>query len=167
MTRDEIISDIHKQGKIKQVCRNIGKHLADDLYSEIIIILIEYKNLEQLYASDYFNFFVIRTITTMFNSPRHPFFNQYRARLKEFMPQSVSINDKIKFEVDLANITRTIEDIRIEKALRKEFPFDIAIFELYLESGLSFRELSNKTKIPLPTLHRAYKNVKTEVKKRL
>ena len=110
MTRDEIIIRIHREGAIKEVCQKIGRHLSDDLYSEVIIILLEYPNLIELYnnSNGSFNYFVVRIINTMYNSPRHPFYEKYRKKLPQQEKQINTINEKIRFEIDLEKTMRTI-----------------------------------------------------------
>ena len=168
MTRDEIIIRIHREGAIKEVCQKIGRHLSDDLYSEVIIILLEYPNLIELYnnSNGSFNYFVVRIINTMYKSPRHPFYEKYRKKLPQQEKQINTINEKIRFEIDLEKTMRTIESIRVKQAIKQQFPTEIVLFELYLKSGC-IRSVEKQTRIPRSTIHRAITSITNDVKKEM
>ena len=165
MTKNEVIVLIHREGKIREVCINVGKYIGEDLYSELLVILLNYPNLVQLYESsgNQFNFFVIRIITLMFHSPRHPFYKMYRQRLPTPPPLVPSdVIEKIQFEIDLHKTNKAIDKIKKRMQKLNKFPFEAILFELYLTSG-SYRNVSKKTRIPLPTIHRAINNLKKEI----
>ncbi len=68
--------------EIRVICDNIGvdAKYRDDLIQEVILIILEYdkEKIEQLYASNQMNFFLVRVIKSQYNSITSPFYKQYR-----------------------------------------------------------------------------------------
>lgn len=68
--------------EIRVICDNIGvdAKYKDDLIQEVILIILEYdkEKIEQLYASNQMNFFLVRIIKSQYNSITSPFYKQYR-----------------------------------------------------------------------------------------
>lgn len=68
--------------EIRVICDNIGvdAKYKDDLIQEVILIILEYdkEKIEQLYASNQMNFFLVRVIKSQYNSITSPFYKQYR-----------------------------------------------------------------------------------------
>ena len=157
---------IHKEGKILQVCKNIAKELADDLYQEILIILMEYKKLEEIYskAEDSFNYFIIKIINNIWGDSAQRFKKKYyysRLTNFEFVADS---SDKKTFEIQLTKIERAMSKIDADCRQKKVYPLGGRLFEIYLREG-SIRKVEKATNIHANHVHKEITNYRKEVLK--
>lgn len=163
MDRNEIIKKIHQDGKILEVCKNIGKQFADDLYQEVLLRLLLYDKLELVYeqAGDSFNYFVIKIINSVFIDEKR---KQKKNRNIIQLNHESEKHKKIQFEVQLSKIEKAI--IQIDKDCRenKIYPLGGNLFKIYLDEK-SIRKVAIKTNIHRNHIHKEITNYKKEVLK--
>lgn len=94
---DEIALDIYNSGWLKKECKKIcpqNASLADDLFQEILIIVLTFKPagaLQTAYAKGEHLPFIKKIIMNQFNSQTSPFYKMY----KKYATISISINEEI------------------------------------------------------------------------
>ena len=153
MTWHELINQTAKDKEIKSICRKIGGNLADDLYQELMIIILEYnkEKLLDIYNKGYYKWFIVKTLTNQFNSNSSPFNKKYRPKELDYLPEHTY--DK--------NIDILINKIEVE--LNKLHWYDKELFKAYITSG-SFRKLEKLTGIPFASINRTVNNVKNRIR---
>jgi hypothetical protein len=145
----DVITKTSQDKELKQICRKIGGNLADDLFQESMLILLEYdkEKLLSIYNKGYYKWFLVKTLTNQFNSNSSPFAKKYRPKEIDFI-----ISEDYNYEIDL-----TIE--KINKQLEKLHWYDRELFKAYIDSG-SYRKLSKQTNIPFNSISRTVNHVK-------
>lgn len=82
MTAEQIVNLVATNPEYKKICTTIakGNDLADDLFQELIIILIQYDKakLEQVYKSGGLKFFIIRILQNQYKSDSSDFHRKHR-----------------------------------------------------------------------------------------
>jgi len=149
----DVITKTSQDKELKQICRKIGGNLADDLFQELMLILLEYdkEKLLSIYNKGYYKWFLVKTLTNQFNSNSSPFAKKYRPKEIDFVLTS---------EYD-HNIDILID--KIDKQLNKLHWYDRELFKAYVESG-SYRKLSKQTDIPFNSISRTVNYVKTYIR---
>ena len=168
MDRNEIIKKIHEEGKILEVCKNIAKGFADDLYMEVIMILLEYKELEQVFSKsgNSFNYFVIKIINNIWCDNSRRFHKRYISGLNytDIHTSQSDLADKIKFESELLKIEKAMAIVDADCRQKKVYPLGGKLFEIYLRQG-SIRKVQKKTNIHANHVHKEITNYRKEVLK--
>ena len=149
MTYLDVITKTSQDKELKQICKKIGGNLADDLFQELMLILLEYnpEKLVSIYNKGYYKWFLVKTLTNQFNSNSSPFAKKYRPKEIDFI-----ISEDYNHEIDL-----TID--KINKQLEKLHWYDRELFKAYIDSG-SYRKLSKQTNIPFNSISRTVNHVK-------
>ncbi len=70
MTHLQLITKTSQDKELRHICKKIGGHLSDDLFQELMIILLEYNEtkLIDIYNKGYYKWFLVKTLTNQFNS---------------------------------------------------------------------------------------------------
>ena len=165
MGKNEIIEKIHREGKIFSICKKIAKDLADDLYQELIIILLEHKKLEEIYLNagiNGFNYWIIRIIMNIFNDGN----GRFKKKFCCFNPLIKDLEDlkedDFEFEILLKKTIKAREIIQTEYSMKKAYPLPSKIFDIYLREG-SIRKVETITKINRNHIHSAVSKHRKEV----
>jgi hypothetical protein len=153
MTHLEIITKTSQDKELRQICKKIGGNLSDDLFQELMIILLEYNEtkLVDIYNKGYYKWFLVKTLTNQFNSNSSPFNKKYRPKDIDFI-----ISETYDHSIDI-----TID--KINKQLNKLHWYDRELFKAYIESG-SYRKLSKQTDIPFNSISRTINHVKNFIR---
>jgi hypothetical protein len=153
MTYLDVIIKTSQDKELKQICRKIGGNLADDLFQELMLILLEYdkEKLLSIYNKGYYKWFLVKTLTNQFNSNSSPFAKKYRPKEIDFILTS-DYDHNIDILID-----------KIDKQLNKLHWYDRELFKAYVESG-SYRKLSKQTDIPFNSISRTVNYVKTYIR---
>jgi hypothetical protein len=149
----DVITKTSQDKELKQICRKIGGNLADDLFQELMLILLEYdkEKLLSIYNKGYYKWFLVKTLTNQFNSNSSPFAKKYRPKEIDFILTS-DYDHNIDILID-----------KIDKQLNKLHWYDRELFKAYVESG-SYRKLSKQTDIPFNSISRTVNYVKTYIR---
>lgn len=116
--KDQILNELAVDPWLFKTIKNIvkGSGLNDDITAELFIILGSKGPDYIIRAKEngYLQWMVVRILHTMHNSPRHPFFIQYRAKDENITPlierkDSDSINQQEDEQVPYYQIQDTIE----------------------------------------------------------
>lgn len=90
MTKQDIIDQLAKEGKVEELVKNITKGSKrpeiDDLTQNIYEILLNYDEdkIVQMYEKKQLIFFITRIITNQYNSSNSPFHYTYRKYYADF-----------------------------------------------------------------------------------
>jgi hypothetical protein len=149
----DVITKTSQDKELKQICRKIGGNLAEDLFQELMLILLEYdkEKLLSIYNKGYYKWFLVKTLTNQFNSNSSPFAKKYRPKEIDFVLTS-DYDHNIDILID-----------KIDKQLNKLHWYDRELFKAYVESG-SYRKLSKQTDIPFNSISRTVNYVKTYIR---
>ncbi len=149
----DVITKTSQDKELKQICRKIGGNLAEDLFQELMLILLEYdkEKLLSIYNKGYYKWFLVKTLTNQFNSNSSPFAKKYRPKEIDFILTS-NYDHNIDILID-----------KIDKQLNKLHWYDRELFKAYVESG-SYRKLSKQTDIPFNSISRTVNYVKTYIR---
>ena len=153
MTFLELITKTSQDKDLKQICRKIGGNLSDDLFQELMVILLEYneQKLIDIYNKGYYKWFLVKTLTNQFNSNSSPFNKKYRPKDIDYI-----ITDSYDHSIDIM-----ID--KVNNKLNQLHWYDRELFKAYIESG-SYRKLSKQTDIPFNSISRTINNVKNYIR---
>lgn len=153
MTFLEIITKTSQDKELRQICRKIGGNLSDDLFQELMVILLEYneQKLIDIYNKGYYKWFLVKTLTNQFNSNSSPFNKKYRPKDIDYI-----ITDSYDHSIDIM-----ID--KVNNKLNQLHWYDRELFKAYIESG-SYRKLSKQTDIPFNSISRTINNVKNYIR---
>ena len=98
MTFLELITKTSQDKELRQICRKIGGNLSDDLFQELMVILLEYneQKLIDIYNKGYYKWFLVKTLTNQFNSNSSPFNKKYRPKDIDYI-----ITDNYDHSIDI------------------------------------------------------------------
>ena len=149
----EIITKTSQDKELRQICRKIGGNLSDDLFQELMVILLEYnqEKLIDIYNKGYYKWFLVKTLTNQFNSNSSPFNKKYRPKHVDHI-----ISDNYDHSIDIM-----ID--KVNNKLNQLHWYDRELFKAYIESG-SYRKLSKQTDIPFNSISRTINNVKNYIR---
>lgn len=156
MTSSELIKITVNDKELKKICKKIGGNLSDDLYQELMVILLEYdqNKLIEIYNKGYYKWFLVKTLTNQFNSNSSPFNKLYRPKeIDHILTNDYDIN------ID-------IMAAKIESKLQELHWYDRELFKAYIISG-SYRKLSKQTDIPFNSISRTVNYVKNYIRDNL
>ena len=153
MTFYELITKTSQDKELRQICRKIGGNLSDDLFQELMVILLEYneQKLIDIYNKGYYKWFLVKTLTNQFNSNSSPFNKKYRPKDIDYI-----ITDNYDHSIDIM-----ID--KVNNKLNQLHWYDRELFKAYIESG-SYRKLSKQTDIPFNSISRTINNVKNYIR---
>ena len=153
MTFLELITKTSQDKELRQICRKIGGNLSDDLFQELMVILLEYneQKLIDIYNKGYYKWFLVKTLTNQFNSNSSPFNKKYRPKDIDYI-----ITDSYDHSIDIM-----ID--KVNNKLNQLHWYDRELFKAYIESG-SYRKLSKQTDIPFNSISRTINNVKNYIR---
>ena len=153
MTFLQLITKTSQDKELRQICRKIGGNLSDDLFQELMVILLEYneQKLIDIYNKGYYKWFLVKTLTNQFNSNSSPF-------NKKYSPKDIDhiITDSYDHSIDIM-----ID--KVNNKLNQLHWYDRELFKAYIESG-SYRKLSKQTDIPFNSISRTINNVKNYIR---
>ena len=149
----ELITKTSQDKELRQICRKIGGNLSDDLFQELMVILLEYneQKLIDIYNKGYYKWFLVKTLTNQFNSNSSPFNKKYRPKDIDYI-----ITDSYDHSIDIM-----ID--KVNNKLNQLHWYDRELFKAYIESG-SYRKLSKQTDIPFNSISRTINNVKNYIR---
>lgn len=151
-----------------EVCKNIARGFADDLYMEVIMILLEYKELEKVFSKsgNSFNYFIIKIINNIWNDDSRRFHKKYISGLNytDIHTSQSDLSDKVKFESELLKIEKAMAMVDADCRHKKVYPLGGKLFEIYLREG-SIRKVEKATNIHANHVHKEITNYRKEVLK--
>ena len=149
----ELITKTSQDKELRQICRKIGGNLSDDLFQELMVILLEYnqEKLIDIYNKGYYKWFLVKTLTNQFNSNSSPFNKKYRPKHVDHI-----ISDSYDHSIDIM-----ID--KVNNKLNQLHWYDRELFKAYIESG-SYRKLSKQTDIPFNSISRTINHVKNYIR---
>lgn len=151
-----------------EVCKNIAKGFADDLYMEVIIILLEYKKLEEVFnqSGNSFNYFIIKIINNIWCDGSRRFHKKYISGINytDIHTSQSDLSDKLKFESELLKIEKAMAKVDTDCRQNKIYPLGGKLFEIYLREG-SIRKVEKATNIHANHVHKEITNYRKEVLK--
>jgi DNA-directed RNA polymerase specialized sigma24 family protein len=171
ITKDEIINRVCSNKEYKRICKRIadGNPLYEDLYQELILLLLEYDaaKLEGIYERGELNWFIVGCLNNMYRSNRSGFHAKYRhhqhtAQLNYDVADGASpvaawtvMNAAYNAELD-----RLYDDVTTE--LKQLSWYEQELFRSYLREG-SVRKLAAKTDIPYRTIGLTVMKVRNKI----
>lgn len=153
MNYENLIKKICSDKEIKKTCKKIGGDLSDDLYQELIIIILEYnkQSLLDIESKGYLNWFIVKILTNQFRSNSSYFSKLYRPKPVLILP-------------DVDYVEQVDNDINfIESELNKVHWYESKLMKEYIKMG-SYRKLSAETGIPFTSISRTINKVKDKIK---
>jgi len=172
LSNKEIIEHIHNTPDYRKAVRNItkGNELADDLYSELLLIISDYDNvtLNNLLEKEQLVYFWVRICMNQWHSNTSPFYTKYRKDNREKLYYEIEDNriaepDTEEFKHE--PYENVVERVALD-ALDDMYWYDKKLFELYLELG-TYKEVSEQTRIPFGTVGTTLGKVKKKLKKEI
>jgi DNA-directed RNA polymerase specialized sigma24 family protein len=167
MTRDDIIKELVNDKEYRRICNKIAGNtgLGDDLYSELMLSLIEFKHLEKVYreSEGKFFFYVIRCALNMFRNKRSKFNKTYRANYAELDDnKEMMMEQEIKIDIEAVSAKVYAEIESIKQSYGNNFPYQVGLLQLYLKYG-TLRKLSRETGIPLSSCYNTLKEIRQKI----
>jgi RNA polymerase sigma factor (sigma-70 family) len=166
-SKAEIIDEAANNKELKAITRKIAgdANLADDLFQELMLILLEYNEfkLAEIYAKNYFKWFLVKTLTNQFNSKTSKFYYNYKKNNLEPENNKEIPEPEVEEGLVLAELEYALTAIDVTTAESKDQHYERSLLKLYFEVG-SFRKLSAQTGIPYKTIQYTVKRIITELK---
>lgn len=159
LTHDQLITQIATDKEYKRLCRKLSPEYSDDLFQELMIILLEYDKdkLMTLQEQKRIRFFIVKILMNQACSNTSPFYKKYR---KQYYVD-LDIEESEEDNYDL--VQTEIERYKYEN---DDNFYRATLFEHYVNKG-SIRKLSKETTIPPMSIHVSLKEFKQEIKKRI
>ncbi|ASZ14523.1 RNA polymerase sigma factor [Chitinophaga pendula] len=164
MTKNDIFKTIDKDPRFRKACQLVATESeADDLYQEVVLILLQLPEdkLLQLSGSCLYCYFA-RIVVHEYCSSRSKYHRKYR---KDQLPLNRDTRGVIDALYSDQPDDENLHD-DIASALRQLNERERQMIELYAELG-STRKVSEKTKIPVTTVHTALVNARKVIKSHL
>lgn len=142
----DIISEIHRDGKLEQACKKINFSMADDLYQEAILRLMElgHDRLNEIHKGGYIHFYAIRLVVNE---------SKGKSKLNRQFGREDSITDTLPHRT--YDISDRIDDkdllLKINTEIKKFSKMDQEMFRIYHKLG-SYRKVEEATGIPYCTV---------------
>lgn len=162
MNRADIISEFVSDPTYKDMCNQIARADADDLYQELVLILLEMPadKLEKVNGSCMKCFFY----TTAYNqycSATSPFHKKYRK-------DATFIHQHRDAILQLMQSTEPDEDLidKMNMAVKAVDWYDSEIMQLYAQHG-TLQKVSDLVGIPLKSIHHTVTNTRNLIKKKI
>lgn len=182
-TNNQIVEEIVRDPKFFDIVKKVtkGNELAQDLFQEVCLILLEYDNekLNNIIEQKYFNFFFVRILNNQFNSSTSPFYKMYKKEYDKYIDANKDLtidwDEDNSGEIELSDVDLPDEEtdeswgesIRAKyEGIKSElYWYDAELFELYIRLG-SYRKVSKETGIPLRSVGTNLKKTKEFLVKR-
>lgn len=152
-TLNDIITHINQDTDMyKEIVMNVSKQYYEDMWGEMMLILLEYKNPDKLieaYNKKYFKYFFIRILTNQIHSSTSPFFYKYKRHNLDLNVEIESVGD-IEDDSWVEEINKFNE--KTDEFLEQEHWYDKELFNMYYKEGLSYSKINQLTKIPKSSL---------------
>jgi len=172
LNRAKIIEDIANDEQYKDYCRYVcnGRDLWKDLYQYTILYICELSDEKlQKIAEGSIEWYVKRIMYMGANFKTTPFYKEYVGKVN-IVDEKIRDNIKDDHTEDEDNKTWR-EELRgnIENTLRTErnknnkYSWEVGLFELWMKSGDSCREIARKTDIPYPTVRYHISSLKKKI----
>lgn len=162
MTRDEIISEYLKDPEYKRMCQMVCPDLADDLYQDLTICILEMdgEKLVRL-ASESLRGYFYQMVRKQVFSTNSKFYKKY-------------IRDQHMIKVKSADIVRALQPLALDKdmldkvnrAKAQLYWYDKEILEMYYEMG-TLKLVANDIGIPLGSVRYTVKTATSLIKKKI
>lgn len=154
--------------ELYQSVKNItkGNELADDLYQECILVLLEYKDkdkIQQLVDSNQLKYFFISIAIRQYISTTSPFHTKYRKH-----QQNTSDKDVYQLPIEDDQYDHDIDTLinYINKEKETQSWYTKKMLELKFEHNMSYREISKMTQIPLTSCYNTINTFRNKVKEK-
>ncbi|TWF38839.1 DNA-directed RNA polymerase specialized sigma24 family protein [Chitinophaga polysaccharea] len=162
MNREQIINQLSRDNEYHNICRQIGRDDADDLYQELMLYILEIpeEKLTRLNESCLKCFFY-RMAEKQYKSKTSAFHKKYRREaeiIREHANDIVAIGQDTGIDEDVIN--------DVVAAVQGLYWYDRGIVELYAEKG-NMRTVSAETGIPLISIHGTVQNARKAVRAKL
>ena len=164
MKKNEVIKQVSTDRRYKQFCKEIGGELADDLFQEFVLRLLNMKD-ETIEKITNIDFYSVRTLMNMMRNKYDPFFKQFKSLTAELN----ELEQPNEIEVDKERLYKIIdEELKaIEKEYKGKYPYSVQLFRAYQNNNFNFRKTQRETGIHFVSCFKTIKEVKTRIKKRL
>ena len=164
MTLNNWITQNYKD--LKQAAKNItkGSELTDDLLQECVLILLEYKDqnkIQQLIDNNQLKYFFVSIVIRQYVSTTSPFYTKHRkqaANRSETDVYQMPVQDE-EYDHDIDTLINYIN-----KEKDGEAWYTKKMIELKFEQGLSYREISKMTNIPVTSCFNTINTFRKKVK---
>jgi DNA-directed RNA polymerase specialized sigma24 family protein len=174
ISKDEIINKVCSNKEYKRICKRIadGNPLYEDLYQELILLLLEYDaaKLEGIYDRGELNWFIVGCLNNMYRSNRSGFHAKYRHH-QHNAELSYDLADGGKrtgwtepYASYNPELDRLYDDVTAE--LKQLSWYEQELFRSYLREG-SVRKLAAKTDIPYRTIGLTVMKVRNKITKKV
>lgn len=127
MLKQELIDEVQRD-EYKDICKKMSKNIWEDLYQELLIIILEYDEakIQRIKTRNNARFFIVGILCNMVKSTRSDFFKKYRNSYELTWEPEAETEDGIEYEKSVEEANKLLED---------EYWFDKHIFKKYIESG--------------------------------
>jgi DNA-directed RNA polymerase specialized sigma24 family protein len=164
LKRDEVIKQVSEDKRYRQFCKEIGGELADDLFQEFVLRLLNMKE-ETIEKITNIDFYSVRTLMNMMKNKYDPFFKSFKQPINELseteQPEESEVDKERLFEI-------IDEELKaIEKEYQGKYPYSVQLFRAYQNNNFNFRKTQRETGIHFVSCFKTIKEVKTRIKKRL
>jgi DNA-directed RNA polymerase specialized sigma24 family protein len=162
MNRHEIVNRFIYDPEYKNMCKQIANEDADDLYQEIVLILLEmpYEKVEAINDTCMKCFFYV-VASRQYNSVTSPFHKKYRKEAQFIQKHGADI-------LQLMQSTAPDDDLmqKIDRAIKDVQWYDSGILSLYAEHG-TLQRVSDMVGIPLKSIHHTVSNTRKLIRKKI
>lgn len=158
VTKDELLKDISTNKDYKHLCRTMAHELSDDLFQEMVLIILQYPA-EKIEQIKYPRCFIVKILSNMWNSSTSPFYYKYRKR------NSYATTENIPFYEEGSDKWKDTALKKIEQELNGMYWYDRELFKLYMEKG-STRKVQKEIGIHYVSVHNTVHRVKQKLRER-
>ena len=161
MSRDKILQDIANDEQYKDYCRYVcnGRDVWKDLYQYVFLYVCELPEDKILeIAEGSIEWYIKRVMYMSANYKTTPFYKEYVGKVSiSDEPLNINIKDDTFEELDNESWRDELRDnindtLNTERNKNDEYSWEIGLFELWMNSGDSIREIARKTRIRYPTV---------------
>lgn len=150
--REQLYRRMVNDNSLRSLARRLAGERHEDLIQEIAVVICEKDDEELRKLSEWFNFWVVRTMINM---------TRPRGKLSKMNPTGDVVDIDVPYEEYDTSIDELLE--KVEKELKKMHWYDRAMLLAYIEEG-TVRKLSKATQIPLNTVAKKIKEVKNVIR---
>lgn len=162
MNRDSIIDAFVKDPEYRKICVQIGGAYADDLYQELVLVILELPDSKLQQISDTcIKCFYYRLAKHQFCSNNSAFHKKYRKDDTVIREHREDIAQASQSSAPDPELLR-----KVHQAVKDVYWYDSGILSLYAEKG-TLQEVSNCTGIPLKSVHDTVANTRKIIKKKI
>lgn len=162
MNRHDIVESFISDPEYKSMCSQIAGADADDLYQELVLILLEmpHDRVEKINESCIKCFFYT-VASRQYRSATSPFHTKYRKHGEFISKHASDINKFMETTLPDDDLIR-----KVGRAVKDVYWYDIRILSLYAEHG-TFQKVSDLVGIPLKSIHHTVTNTRKLIKKKI